>query len=140
MVRMAPFKNNNLSDAEAKMTLGISVEENGNLVNKFYTLELEMTKISALTLSWTLVHPIDENSPLYGFSADDFAKAEGELMVQVKAFDDLFSTTVATRTSYTFDEIIYGARFEMMYFENESNTRTLLQVDRLNSYSRVDLT
>ncbi|RZJ34411.1 MAG: Inward rectifier potassium channel Irk [Flavobacterium sp.] len=139
MVRTAPFKNNNLTDAEAKMTLGMSVEENGMMVNKFYTLELEMTRISALTLSWTLVHPIDERSPLFGFTAADFSRTEGELMVQLKAFDDLFSTSVAARTSYTFDEIVYGAKFNMMYFENDSNTRTMLQLDRLNSFSAVDL-
>ncbi len=139
MIRTAPFKNNNLMDAEARMTLGMGVEVDGKIENKFYTLALEMEKISSLTLSWTLVHPINEDSPLHGFTREDFANTEGEVIVYLKAFDDLFSATVADRTSYTFDEIVYGAKFEMMYFENESNTKTILQLDKLNSYSIVEL-
>jgi inward rectifier potassium channel len=138
MVRVTPFKNTNLLDAEAKMTLGMGVEENGVMTIKFYVLDLEMTKINALTLSWTLVHPITENSPLYDFTKEDFERIEGELIVYLKAFDDMFSATVATRTSYTFEEIQYGAKFDMMYFENENNTRTILQLDKLNSYKNVD--
>ncbi|RZJ28587.1 MAG: Inward rectifier potassium channel Irk [Flavobacterium sp.] len=137
MIRTAPFKNNNLTDAEVKMTVGMSIEVDGKIENKFYTLDLEMKSISALTLSWTLVHPITENSPFYGFTEADFARAEGEVIVYLKAFDDMFSTTVATGTSYTFDEIVYGARFDMMYFDNEANTKTILHLDKLNSITKV---
>lgn len=139
MLRMAPYKNINLIDAEARMTLGMIVNENGKMVNKFYTLHMEMQKINSLTLSWTLVHPIDEDSPFYGFSEQDFAAIEGEVLVYIKAFDDLFSTTVATSTSYTFDEIVYGAKFTMMYTENEDNTTTILHLDKINSFVKTDL-
>lgn len=139
MMRLTPFKNTNLLDAEAKMTLGMGVEENGTMVNKFYVLDLEMHRINALTLSWTLVHPITEESPFYGFAKDDFSRIEGEVIVYVKAFDDMFSTTVAARTSYTFGEIVYGAKFDMMYSENDANTTTYLHLDKLNSFRRVAL-
>ncbi len=139
MLRMTPYKNTNFTDAEAKITLGMIVEENGKPVNKFYTLSLEMSQINALSLSWTLVHPIDENSPLYQFTREDFAHTEGEILVYVKTFDDLFSTTVAARTSYLFSEFVYGAKFDLMYFENEANTKTILNLDKLNSYSMVEM-
>jgi inward rectifier potassium channel len=139
MVRTAPYKNANLIDAEARMTVGISINENGNFVNKFYTLPLEMHNITALTLSWTLVHPINEDSPFYGFTKEDFDALEGEVIVYIKAFDDLFSATVAVSTSYTFDEIIYGAKFKMMYSENDDNTKTILHLDRINSYNKVEI-
>lgn len=139
MMRMAPHKNTNLIDAEARMTLGMTVEENGMQVNKFYTLPLEMQKISSLTLSWTLVHPITEESPFYGFTADDFKNNEGEVIVYLKAFDDLFSNTVAANTSYTFDEVVYGAKFEMMYTENDDNTKTILHLDKLNTFKKMDV-
>ncbi|HLA56717.1 MAG TPA: ion channel [Flavobacterium sp.] len=138
MIRTAPFKNNNLTDAKVKMTLGMGVEENGKIVNKFYSLPLEMEKINALTLSWTLVHPITEDSPLYGFTKEDFENTEGEVLVYINAFDDLFSTTVATKTSYTFEEIVYGAKFEMMYTENADNTKTILHLDKINSFAKLD--
>jgi len=139
MMRMTPFKNTNFTDAEAKVTLGMILEENGKMVNKFYSLALEMDKINALSLSWTLVHPITENSPLYHFSKEDFATIEGEILVYVKTFDDMFSTTVAARTSYMFTEFVYGAKFDLMYSENEDNTKTILHLDKLNAHQKVDL-
>lgn len=139
MIRTTPFKNTNFTDAEAKMTLGMSVEENGLMTNKFYTLDLELKKINALTLSWTLVHPITEDSPLYKFTKEDFATMNGEILVFIKTFDDMFSNTVAARTSYTFDEVVYGAKFEPMYTRSNDSSKTVLHLDKLNVFNLVDL-
>ena len=139
MLRLAPYKNTRLTDAEAKITLGMTVEENDTTANKFYTLELEMQQINSLNLSWTLVHPINENSPLYKLTEEDFRNIDGEVLVFIKAFDDMFSTTVAASTSYTFAELVYGAKFELMYSENEANTKTILHLDRLNSFYKASL-
>ncbi|MDQ5928719.1 MAG: inward rectifier potassium channel [Bacteroidota bacterium] len=138
MIRMTPYKNTNFTDAEAKITLGMSLEENGLMVNKFYTLDLELNRINGLTLSWTLVHPINEQSPIYGFTKEDFENIHGELIVNVKTFDDMFSTTVASRTSYTFDEIVYGAKFEPMYTRSVDESKTILDLDKLNVFEKVN--
>lgn len=137
MIRLSPHKNTGFTDAEAKITLGIVQEENGIVANKFYILDLELNKINALTLSWTLVHPITEESPLFGFTQEDFNEIDGEILVFIKTFDDMFSTTVAARTSYTFGEVVYGAKFEMMYTQNNSDTKTILNLDKLNSFNKV---
>jgi hypothetical protein len=139
MLRMVPYKNTNFTDAEAKITLGIEMEENGILVNKFYTLKLELAKVNTLTLSWTLVHPIDEESPLFNFSKEDYENLDGEIMVFVKTFDDMFSNTVAINTSYTFNEFVYGAKFDIMYEQNQANTHTILFLDKLNSYTPMEI-
>ena len=73
------------------------------------------------------------------FTKEDFENVEGEILVFVKTFDDMFSTTVATSTSYTFNELIYGAKFDLMYSENEDKTKTILHLDKLNSYQLVHL-
>lgn len=134
MVRLVPFKNTNFTDAKAKVTLGMSVEENGVTTNKFYTLDLELDTINALSLSWTLVHPITENSPLYNFTEEDFKKTHGEILVFVTTFDDMFSNTVAARTSYTFSEVVFGAKFETMYNRSKDGTKTILHLDKLNQF------
>lgn len=134
MLRLVPFKNTNLTDARAKVTLAMSIEEDGKKTNRFYNLELELDKINALSLSWTLVHPITENSPLYNFTEDDFRKIHGEILVIITTFDDMFSNTVVARTSYTFEEIIYGAKFETMYNRSEDGSKTILHLDKLNQY------
>ena len=139
MLRIAPFKNTTLTDAEAKLTLGMTVEENGKPVNRFFPLQLEFEKVNALTLSWTIVHPITEESPLYGFSKQDFENNRGEIMIFIKAFDDMFSNTVVARSSYTFQEIVYGAKFIPMYNRNEEANTTILDLEKLNSFTSADI-
>jgi inward rectifier potassium channel len=134
MVRVAPFKNINLLDAEAKLTLGLSVEEDGKNVNKFYPLELEFKTINSLTLSWTIVHPITDKSPLYNFTKEDFDNARGEFIVYVKAFDDLFSNIVVAVSSYTFKEVKHGAKFVPMYERASSGDKTIIYIDKLNEH------
>ena len=138
MIRMVPYKNTNFTDAEAKVTLGINVEEKGILINKFYPLELEFDKINALNLSWTLVHPITEESPLFQFDKEKFNNITGEIFVFVKTFDDMFSTVVATRTSYTFEEVFYGAKFKPMFTRSIDNKKTILNLDLLDEYEEIN--
>ena len=139
MVRVAPFKNTTLTDAEARLTLGMMTEENGKQANRFFPLEMELEKVNALTLSWTLVHPITESSPIYGFSKDDYQNTTGEVIVFIKAFDDMFSNTVVARTSYTFNEIVYGAAFNPMYHRDENSNSTVLDLNKLNDFRVVEL-
>ena len=105
MFRLAPYKNNALSEVEVKLTMAMQLEENGKLVNSFYSLDLEIPKINALVLSWTVVHPINEKSPLYGLNMQDIKNADTEIFAFVKAFDDVFSNTVMGRNSYIASEI-----------------------------------
>ena len=139
MFRVAPFKNTTLTDAEAKVTLGMAIEENGKTVNKFFQLPLEFSTVNTLTLSWTIVHPITETSPFYKLAPEDYANLQGEVLVFTKAFDDMFSNTVVARTSYTFKEIIIGAKFNPMYKRSLRGNRTVLYLDKLNSYNKADV-
>jgi inward rectifier potassium channel len=139
MVRLSPFKNTNFTDAEAKMTLGIILDEKGKHTNKFYTLDLELEKVNALTLSWTLVHPITESSPLYNFTEADFKNTTGEVLVFLKVFDDMYSTHVVKRVSYAFNEIVFGAKFIPMFSRSKDDLRTILHLDKLNAHEKVTL-
>lgn len=139
MFRMAPYKNTNYLDTEVDATIGLSIEEDGVLTNKFYTLDLEINKVNTLVLSWTIVHPITDKSPLYQFTEEDFANVQGEILVFVKTFDDMYSTTVATRTSYIFPEVVYGAKFKSMFESSAKHSHTLIHLDDLNTFEKVML-
>ncbi len=139
MLRMAPFKNTNLLDAEAKITLALVVEENGVQKNQFFPLKLEFDKIAALAISWTLVHPIDDESPLFKFTEEDFKSTKGEIIVYLKAFDEMFSSQVSIRSSYSFNEIIYGAKFQLMYHTNIDSSKTILELNKINFFDRIIL-
>lgn len=139
MFRLAPYKNNSLSELEIKLTMAITSEENGKLVDKFFNLDLEFSKINGLSLSWTIVHPIDDKSPFYGFSKEDIANTDIEIMVFIKAFDEVFSNNVVSRTSYVSSEIVWGAKFNLMYHPNEDMSKTVLEIDKLNDFKMVNL-
>lgn len=139
MLRVVPFKNINLTDAEAKLSVVLLLEENGKVANKFFLLDLEYSQVNSLTLSWTIVHPITEESPFYKFSTDDFANITGEILVYVKAFDDMFSNTVVSRSSYTLNEIVLGAKFNPMYYRSKDSYKTILDISKLNSYDEIDI-
>ncbi len=140
MFRVAAYKNNHhISNANIKVNLGLTVTENGQQVFKFYDLELERKHVDMLMMSWTVVHPIDDKSPLLGFSREDMELSDVEIYVTVQGFDEVFSSNVLQRTSYTYNEFVYGARFRQMYHESENGKTTILELDKLNEYDRVEL-
>lgn len=139
MFRISPYKNNNLSEVEVKLTAAITTEENGNLTDKFFDLPLEFSKINGLSLSWTIVHPIDDKSPFYGLNKEDIASTDIEVMIYIKAFDEVFSNNVVTRTSYISSEIVWGAKFRMMYQPNDDMSKTILNLDKINDFDFVPL-
>lgn len=139
MFRLATYKNNHLTDAEAMLTAAMRIQENGTEVTKFYPLKLEISKINSLALSWTIVHPVDDESPLYGYSKADILASKLELIVSIKAFDDHFSNTVQQRTSYAIEELVYGARFIPMFDRAANGGTTILKLDKVNDHETVTL-
>ena len=133
--RMAPYKNNNLTEAEVLLNIIFRIHEQGRVVNKFLPLKTELPKISSLSLNWTVVHHIDQESPLYGMCKEDFEINSTELMVFVKAFDEHFSNTVQQRTSYTWDDMIHGAKFVQMFRQSDDKRSTLLELDKIDDYT-----
>jgi len=137
MFRFVSYKQNHtLTDVEVKVTLAMLIQENSKAVYKFYDLPLERGKVQNLPMNWTVVHAIDENSPLSGLSEQDIKESDLELYVTVKGFDDVFSNLVIKRTSYTHDEIKYNLRFVPMYHETSSTT--ILELNKLDDFVAVE--
>lgn len=139
MFRISTYKNNHLTDVESQLTLAIHEKENGRNITRFYQLALELSKVNSLALSWTIVHPINEESPLYNFDEAMFTASKIEVIVNIKAFDDHFSNVVQQRTSYTHDQLIYGARFLPMFEREPEGRYTILELDKINLHERVKL-
>lgn len=139
MFRTVPFKNHNLTDGEVKVTIVIREDIDGTIKNQFYPLEVELPKVNTLVLNWTVVHPINEFSPLFGMSQTDLVNAKAEVLVFLKAYDEVFANSIVARTSYTASELIEGAKFKPMYHPSLSGNKTILHVDRLNDYEMVNV-
>lgn len=140
MFRFASYKDNHvLTNVEVVVTIGFQVQENDKPVYKFYTLSLERSRADNLPLNFTAVHPIDEQSPLYGFTWEDMKIADVELYVLVRAFDDVYSNIVLQRTSYTYEEIKFNAKFIPMYRESDNGNTTVLELHKLDEYKEVEV-
>ncbi len=136
MFRFVSYKeNHNLTNVEVTVTLGLTEPDTKQF--RFYRLPLERERIDSLPMNWTVVHPVNDDSPLHGLTQDDLRATQAEVYVLVRGFDDVFSNTVLQRTSYRFDEIIYNAKFEKMFYENEDDTTTIVEVHKLGNYKRL---
>lgn len=138
MFRMASYKDNhNLTNAEITVNLALIEQDNGKSVYKFYNLELERSRVDTLMMNWTVVHPIDEKSPLMGLNAEDFKSCDVEVYVLVRGYDDVYSTTVISRTSYVYDEIRFNAKFIPMFHESEDGKTTIVELNKLSHHRQV---
>lgn len=135
MFRFANYKEKHtLTDVEVKVNLAMQVQEGEKSVYKFFDLDLERSKIQTLSMNWTIVHPIDDKSPLFGLNSEDLKAADLELYITINGFDDVFSNFVLQRTSYTHEEIVFNKKFVPMYRESDDGKTTILELHKLNEY------
>lgn len=114
--RVVNRRANTLMDLQARLLL-MTVEAQGDEMRRSYSLlRLERENVLFLPLTWTVVHPIDSESPLWGKSADDLQRLQAEILILIKGHDDTFNQTVTARRSYRHDEIVWGNRFAPAFF------------------------
>jgi inward rectifier potassium channel len=129
--RVANRRSNNLMEIEARVLLMTVEPAQDGLVRRYKTLTLERSSVQFLPLTWTVVHPIDEASPLWGQTAESLARQQAEFLILIKAFDDTFFQTVHVRHSYRHEEMVWGARF-VPAFEAGARGEMVLDLKRLS--------
>ena len=134
--RIANERDNVLMDLEVHVVLMLVDKANGELERAFIDLPLERPQVYFFPLTWTIVHPIDADSPLYRKTAADLARLKAEFLILVKGFDDTFSQTVHARYSYRHDEIVWGARFQTAFFVDPGGD-LVLELNRVNDRKLV---
>jgi inward rectifier potassium channel len=138
MFRLAAYKeNHHLTNAEVTVNLGITVQGGKAPEFQFFSLPLERSRVDTLSMNWTIVHPINDESPLNGFTAEDLKAVDAEVYVLVRGFDDVYSNVVQQRTSYVYQEIHFNVKFVPMYRESEDGKTTIMEVDKLDKYVDV---
>ena len=111
MFRLTNGRANQLIELEAKVLFSRMDGDS----RRYDQLDLERTRVVFFPMSWTIVHPIDEKSPMWGLTRDDLVEKDAELLVLLSGVDETFSTTVHARTSYKPHEIAVGERFVNIY-------------------------
>jgi inward rectifier potassium channel len=136
MFRISNLRRNVLIDLNVEVIFSYNEIVGDKAVRKFFPLELERNKVSILTLNWTIVHPLDENSPLADITPDDLEKTQASFSVLLKAFDDTFSQTVHSRTAYQYSDMVWGAKFIQM-FNRDNDGRIVLDMSKISEFEQV---
>src|SRR5215472_5154611 len=135
--RVVNQRANNLMELEAKVLFMTVEGPPGHMRRDYKVLRLERHSVFFFPLTWTIVHPIDEHSPLRGKTAQDLERLQAEILILIKGFDDTFSQTVHSRYSYRFDEIAWGARF-VPAFATNFHGDLVLEVDKVGALAPAD--
>jgi inward rectifier potassium channel len=138
MFRLANRRRNILLDLEIEVIFSYNADVNGRSVRQFFPLELERKSVSILTMNWTIVHPLTEDSPVYSMSREELDRTEAGFAVLLKAFDETFSQTVHSRTVYQANEMIWGAKFKPV-FDRDPDGRIVLDLSKINEHELLPI-
>lgn len=128
MFRLVCYKDDHLlMNAEVKVNVRVVTKDNSY---RFFNLKLERSRVDSLVLNWTVVHPIDEDSPFFGLSQKEIVNLQPEISAYLSGFDEVYSSVVVARISYAIKDFKFGFKFLPMYFSKTK--RTDLDLSKLN--------
>jgi inward rectifier potassium channel len=131
-------RHNEIIQLEAQVLYtAFETDREGRLVRRYRLLPLERNSVTFFPLSWTIVHPIDEASPLAGRTREDMERDQAEILVLLTGVDETYEQTVHARTSYRADEIIWNARFKSVFRGASTSEVLSIDVSRLHDIERV---
>jgi inward rectifier potassium channel len=123
--RVVNRRRNDLMEIEARVLLMTVEQKDATAARSYRQLKLEREKVLFLPLTWTIVHPIDSESPMFGLTAEDLQRLQAEVMILIKAYDDTFSQTVLARYSYRYDEIGWNQQFAPAFWVDSDGALVL---------------
>jgi inward rectifier potassium channel len=133
MLRLANRRRTEIIELSAQVLFSaLEPDGRGGAVRRYTLLPLERNKVTFFPLSWTLVHPIDESSPLANRTAADLERAEAEILVLLSGIDEALEQTVHARSSYQAHEIVWNARFQSIYLQTDARSRVSVDVSRVH--------
>ncbi|MCL1463247.1 ion channel [Argonema galeatum] len=112
MFRAANERHNQILSAEMRVSLlRDEVTAEGQAMRRFYDMKLLRSKTPIFALTWTIMHPIDEMSPLYGLTAESLAETNLDLVVTLTGLDETVSQTIHARHNFVAQDIRWNMRF-----------------------------
>jgi inward rectifier potassium channel len=137
MFRLANERSNVLMQMEGRVILAMRDTEVVGYNRRFFELKLEVEKVLFLALSWTVVHEINETSPLYGLTEKDLADRGVEILILITGYDDTFNQIVHSRYSYTHDEFVWDAKF-LSAFHSDDVGNVVMRLHDIHAYERLN--
>ena len=130
MFRVANERHNFILEATAQMYLIIDeLTDEGAFMRRIHELKLMRHRTPSLILTWTIMHSIDSDSPLYGLTASALEQRHANISVLVGGVDETVAYTITARHVYATEEILFKHRFEDIIYTSDNG-------DRYFNYSR----
>jgi inward rectifier potassium channel len=113
LFRVANERHNFILEATAQVYLIIDeITDEGTFMRRIHELKLLRQRTPSLVLTWSIMHPIDRDSPIYGLTADDLVQRHANISVLVSGVDETVAYTITARHVYATEEILFDHQFE----------------------------
>ena len=130
--RVINARRNEIIEMQAKLLLVRFEDTERGHIRQYHQLALERERVTFFPLSWTVVHPIDETSPLYGLTQQNLLDSKAEFLILLNGVDETFSQAVYSRSSYTADEVIWNARFANVFTNLTVGKPVMVDLERFH--------
>jgi inward rectifier potassium channel len=140
MFRIVNERANQLIDLQIEVAMSILEKQpNGKNVRRYYALKLERNRVNFFPTNWTVVHPITQESPMFGLGKEELLSRDGEFLILIRATEDTFNQTVHSRISYHAREMVFGAKFKSMVLDIDASGLSDLDLTKLSDIEEVVL-
>lgn len=112
MLRVANERRNHVVEAQARLALMRNeVTKEGEPIRKVLDLPLVRSQQPSFILTWTVIHPITPDSPLYGATPEDLERWDAQIITSVVGLDETLNQTIHARYAWLHGEVLYDKRF-----------------------------
>jgi inward rectifier potassium channel len=136
--RIVNSRNNQIIDLHVRLLVSrFENNASGAAVRRYYPLRLEREGVVFFPLSWTIVHPIDRDSPLFGVTEEQLCASGAEFLILLTGMDETFSQVVNARSSYRANEIIWDAKFADIFVYDPEGRMAGVDIKRFHDTTRI---
>jgi inward rectifier potassium channel len=138
MLRVGNERGNQILEATIRVSLiRTEVTKEKTKFYRMYDMRLARERSPAMSRSWTVLHTIDPNSPLFGATPESLARDEVEILASLVGTDDTSMQPVHARKRYLDNEVIWGARHADILTE-DADGNVVLDVRRFHDILPTD--
>jgi inward rectifier potassium channel len=131
MIRIANRRLQPLTEATARLAVLLSEwSAEGLFYRRIYDLDLTRARLPIFPLTWTLMHVIDDHSPLKGVDTAAFEKTVTRLILSVDARDPALAARVYDTKDYDPADVLFGHRYADAVTVDAAG-RTIADLNRL---------
>jgi inward rectifier potassium channel len=126
MLRVANLRHHSMAEAEFKVMFMRDEEiKEGGTFRRFYSLKLHFDRLITFPVALTLMHTIDEQSPLHGMTPESLQATDARLVASVVGIETVIQAAVQSKKDYSWRDFRFGERFVEIYTETGEGRLTV---------------